>query len=131
MSQNSRKVPEWPRMIPVGPGRSWKVLEASRRFHKFPDSTICAPPPLALGGKAPHRGWTKFVPSPIRTRLSKVGRTPHKEGVLGESFPTKGGVLEGLHHPQISAKGPPGYLYNEGRGWGRNTLNPKAYAPPS
>src|SRR4051812_34202744 len=98
----SRKVPEWPRMVPAGPGRSWKVLEASVRFHKVPDSTIYSPPPLDLGGKAPHRGWPKFGPSPIRTRLSKVGRTPHKEGVLGESFPTKGGVPEGLHPPYFS-----------------------------
>src|SRR4051812_2486562 len=97
----SRKVPEWPRMVPTGPERSWKVLEAFGRFHKFSDSTICATPPLDLGGKAPHRGWPKFGPSPIRTRLSKVGRTPHKEGVLGESFPTKGGVLEGLHPPDF------------------------------
>src|ERR1041384_5248786 len=98
-------------------GESWKVLEASERFHKVPDSTICTPPPLDLGGKAPHRGWPKFGPSPIRTRLSKVGRTPHKEGVLGESFPTKGGVRKDST-PLISAKAPPGHLHNEGRGWG-------------
>src|SRR4051812_43262103 len=86
-------------MVPAGPGRSWKVLEASGRFHKFPDSTICAPPPLDFGGKAPHRGWPKYGPSPIGTRLSKGGRTPQKEGVIGESFSPKGGAPDGPPPP--------------------------------
>src|SRR4051812_11837413 len=85
-------------------GRSWKVMEGSGSFRKVPQVSgqyHMRPPPLDLGGKAPHRGWPKFGPSPIRTRLSKVGRTPHKEGVLVESFPTKGGVPEGLHPPDF------------------------------
>src|ERR1044071_5684275 len=40
-----------------GPGRSRKVLEASRRFRKVPGSTTHCPAPLALGGKPPRLPW--------------------------------------------------------------------------
>src|SRR3954466_2953649 len=48
------------------------------------------------------------------------GRTP-----FGSRSP------RGTPPPLIAAKGPPGHLYNEGRGWGAAHLIPKAYAPPS
>src|ERR1041385_5131400 len=97
-----RKVPEWPRMVPKGPGRSWKVPESFGRFHKFPDSTICAPPPLALGGKAPQGGWPKYggggallgEESSLDSH-SPVGRTP-----FGSRSP------KGTPTPLRSAKGP-------------------------
>src|SRR3954464_7797780 len=87
--------------------------------------------PLDLGGKSPHRGWPKSGLYPIRTRLSKVGRTPHKEGVLGESFPTKGGVLEGLHPPLFRPRALLATYIMRGGGGGAAHLIPKAYAPPS
>src|SRR4051812_40333827 len=39
------------------PGRSRKVLEASRRFRKVPGSTTHSHAPLALGGKPPRLPW--------------------------------------------------------------------------
>src|SRR4051812_2130325 len=112
--EHSLEVPEGPGSAPEVSGMSWKLLEGHGRFREVPPTPLR---PLYLGGKAPHRVWPKFGPSPIRTRLSKVGRTPHKEGVLVESFISKGGVPEDST-PYISAKGPPGHIYNEGRGWG-------------
>src|ERR1041385_706815 len=40
-----------------GPGRSRKVLEASRKFWKVPGSTTHCSAPLALGGKPPRLPW--------------------------------------------------------------------------
>src|SRR3954463_11620848 len=107
-------IPEGPGVAENGPGGSWKVLEASGRFHKFPDSTICAPPPLALGGKAPQGGWLKLGGG--GTLLGKessldfdspVGRTP-----FGSRSP------RGTPNPLGRPRQPPGHLYNEGQGGG-------------
>src|SRR3954470_18720360 len=97
-------------MAENGPGGSWKVLEASGRFHKFPDSTICAPPPLALGVKEPQGGWPKFgwwgrhmwEESSLDSD-SPVGRTPF-ESRSPRATPT----------PLSAPKGYPCHLYNEG-----------------
>src|SRR3954470_15321565 len=52
-----QKCPECPEMVPVCPGRSWKLLEGHGRFRKVPGSTIHSPAPLALGGKPPRHPW--------------------------------------------------------------------------
>src|SRR3954462_12363907 len=85
------------------------------------------PPPLALRGKAPQGGWSKLggggATCGEESSLdsdSLVGRTP-----FGSRSP------RGTPTPLISARGPPGHLYNEGRGWGTTPLIPKALAPPS
>src|SRR4051812_32476742 len=91
-------------MAENGPGGSWKVLEAYGRFHKFMDSTICAPPPLALGGKAPQGGWPKF---------GWWGRHMWEESSLDSDSP-----VGRTPTPLIAPKGPPGHLYKEGQRWG-------------
>src|SRR3954464_7966071 len=117
-------------MVENGLGRSWKVPKAYGRFHKFPDSAICAPPPLSLGGKAPRGVWPKLggggallgEESSLDSD-SPVGRTP-----FGSRSP------RGTPHPLIAPKGPPGHLYKEGQGWGRSTTCPQglcATLPPS
>src|ERR1044072_796316 len=60
--EHSLEVPEGPGSAPEvsgmsrnGPGMSRKVLEASRRSWKVPDSTTHSPAPLALGGKPPRQ----------------------------------------------------------------------------
>src|SRR4051812_16500561 len=104
-----------PRMVENGPDGSWKVLEASGRFHKFSDSTVCAPPPLALGGKAPPGGWPKLGGGATGGEESSfdshspVGRTP-----FGSRSP------RGTPHPLRSARCPPGHLYKVRR----NTTQP-------
>src|SRR3954468_2476978 len=44
-------------MVPVCPGRSWKLLEGHGRFRKVPGCTTHSPAPLALGGKPPRLPW--------------------------------------------------------------------------
>src|SRR4051812_8054053 len=111
-------------------GREWsrRVLEGSGRFHKFSDSTICAPPPLALGGKALQGGWPKF---------GWWGRHMWKESSLDSDSPVGRTPFEsrspkGTPTPLIAPKGPPGHLYKEGKGWGaqhNSTLAPCATLP--
>src|ERR1043165_3369312 len=62
--EHSLEVPEGPGSAPEvsgmsrnGPGMSRKLLEASRRSWKVPDSTTHSPSPLALGGKPPRQPW--------------------------------------------------------------------------
>src|ERR1044072_1564502 len=62
--EHSLEVPEGPGSAPEvsgmsrnGPGMSRKVLEASRRSWKVPDSTTHSTAPLALGGKPPRLPW--------------------------------------------------------------------------
>src|ERR1041384_6472530 len=62
--EHSLEVPEGPGSAPEvsgmsqnGPDMSWKVMEASRRSWKVPDSTPHSPAPLALGGKPPRQPW--------------------------------------------------------------------------
>src|SRR4051812_47926119 len=90
-------------------------------FHKFPDSTICTPPLLYFGFKEPQGGWPK---------LGGGGATCGEESSLDSDSPigrTSFGSRSprGAPTPLISAKGPPGHLYNEGRGWGRSTTDPQ------
>src|SRR4051812_23113895 len=117
-------------MDSAGPRRSWKVLEASERFHKFPDSTIWAPPPLALGGKAPQGGWPKlggggallWEESSLDSN-SPVGRTP-----FGSRSP------KGTPTPLGRPRRPLGHLYNVGEGWGAQHIKvprPMRHPPSS
>src|SRR3954469_16693293 len=130
-----RMAPERPRTVPEGlgsapegsgmsrndPGRSRKVLEASGRFLKVPGSTTHYPTPLALG--ASHLGCPKsskgwggrnmggiLLQVGLQSTLeedSTVGRSP-----FGRRSP------RGTPPAPIAPQGPPGHLYNEGRGWG-------------
>src|SRR3954471_22799394 len=129
-----RMAPERPRTVPKGPGsapegsgmsqndprRSWKIMEASRRFQKFPNRTTHYPTPLALGGKPPRLPWPakevgahqgEGIPSRWKVQLfNMAGFRWEGLGVLG--------VQVGLPTPLIAPQGSPGHLYNEGRGWG-------------
>jgi len=67
-------------MAENGLGRYWKVLEDFGRFRKFPDSTIGAQTPLALGFKAPQgagrnleRSHPKEDCNPLWGRIPLVG----------------------------------------------------------
>src|SRR3954470_33385 len=141
---------ERPRMVPKGPGsspegsrmsrndpkRSWKVLEASGRFRKFPGSTTHYPTPLDLGGKPPRlpwpaKGWgrTKGKESPSRWEVQLSNMAGFRWEGLGGL-----GVQVGLPTPLIAPQGPLGHLYNAGEGWGRSTTCPQglcATLPPS
>src|ERR1041384_8044048 len=85
--KHSLEVPEGPGSAPEvsgmsrnGPGMSQKVLEASRRSWKVPDSTTHSPAPLALG--ASHLG------SPGRPgggRRTKEGNPPPR-GITNSCF---------------------------------------------
>src|SRR3954463_13889237 len=113
-----------------GPGWSWKVLEGSGGFHKVPGSTICAPPPLSLGGKASQGGWPKLGGGGalLREESSLDSDSPVVRTPFGSRSP------KGTPPPLIAPKGPPGHLYNEGRGWGCSTTCPQGpctILPPS
>src|SRR4051812_24150627 len=125
-----RTVSEGPGSAPEGSGmsrnyprRSRKVLEASGRFRKFPGSTTHYPTPLALGGKPPRlpwlaKGWgrTKGEESSSRWEVQLSNMAGFRWEGLGGL-----GVHVALPTPLIEPQGPPGHLYNEGRGWGRST----------
>src|SRR3954464_11228448 len=136
-----RMAPERPRTVPEGlgsapegsgmsrndPGRSRKVLEASGRIRKVPDSTTHYPTPLALG--ASHLGCPKsakgwggrnmggiLLQVGLQSSLkedSPVGRSP-----FGRRSP------KGTPPPHIAPKGPPGHLYKEGQRWGHRNIKP-------
>ena len=133
VQKRPRTVPEGPRSAPEGsemsrndPRRSRKVLEASGRFQKFSGSTAHYPTPLALGashlgcpgrpggGGAP-RGGNPPPGGNTKTQIWQVSGGKVWEGLGGL------GVQVGLPTPLIAPQGPPGQLYNEGRGWGRST----------
>src|ERR1041385_8283930 len=145
--------PERPRTVPEGPGSapdgsgmsrndprtSWKVLEDSGRFQKFPGSTTHYPTPLAFGGKPPRLPWpAKEVGAHQREGIllqvgipkPKYGRFP--VGRCGKVWEVWESKLDSPP-PLIAPQGPPGHLYNEGRGWGaQHNLSPRPMRhPPS
>ena len=81
-----RKVPEHPKTILEDPGMA---ENGPGTFRKFPDSTIGAQTPLALGGKAPQGGWPKFGGIPLKGGLrSSLGSIPLVgEFLLGVGVP--------------------------------------------
>src|ERR1043165_4273338 len=106
-----QKCPECPEMVPVGPGRSWKLLEGHGRFRKVPESTTHCPAPLALGDKPPRLPWparwwgrTKGGDPPpgeiTKSNIWKVSGGKVWEGLEGL------GVQVGLPTPLASALGP-------------------------
>src|SRR4051812_91541 len=101
-------------------GQEWsrRVLEGSGRFHKFPDSTICAPPPLALGGNPSQGGWPK---------LGGGGATCGEESSLDPDSPIGRTPL----HPLFRPRGLLATYIMRGGGGGATHLIPKAPAPPS
>src|ERR1041385_5189061 len=113
------------------PGRSRKVLEASRRFRKVPGSTTHCPAPLALGGKPPRLPW----PARWWGRTKRGGRSSRWDFQIPLWKVSGGKVCVGLEGlgGQVGLPNllelrprPLGHLYKVSRGWGEDTqLVPK------
>ena len=120
--------------VPVGPRRSWKLLEGHGRFHKVPSSTTHCPAPLALGVKPPRLPWparwwgrTKGGGNPppggiTKSNIWKVSGGKVWEGLEGL------GVQVGLPTPLGRCPRPLGHLYKVSQG-GRDTQVPGAPSP--
>src|SRR3954471_12041853 len=85
------------------------------------------PTTLSLGGQGTPRGLAEIwvVGAHMWEESSLDSHSPMGRFPFGRRSP------RGTPPAPIAPQGPPGHLYNEGRGWGRNTSNPKAYVPPS
>src|ERR1043165_5434260 len=126
-----QKCPECPEMVPVCPGRSWKLLEGSGRFRKFPDSTTHSPHAPTWWASHPGRpkGWghTKQEESSFRWEF-KLPIRQVSGGKVWEALEGLG-VQVGLPNLLELRPKPLGHLYKVSQRGGEDTQVPRA--PPS